>query len=55
MEFFKGLMSVVFVYAIGWSIYQWGYMNGAETEETLQVANNLKLQNCQKIVVGGGW
>lgn len=28
-----GVMVAVFAYAIAWSIYQWGFSNGAESEE----------------------
>lgn len=32
MNFFRGLFSVAFIYAIGWAIFQWGYSSGADSE-----------------------
>lgn len=31
VEFFKGLVSVAFLYTIAWCVFQWGFMEGKES------------------------
>jgi len=52
MEFVKGLFSVMFIYAILWGIFQWGYMSGADAEMYSRSHANAKLQQCQGIIAG---
>ena len=33
LGFPTGIMIIVFAYAAGFCIYQWGYMNGADSEK----------------------
>ena len=51
MRLIKGLLVITWIYAVGFAVYNIGYMNGAESESWMVKVANKRTKDCVELIV----